>query len=938
MSESLGSARVDFAVDTHNFDATITAAKNQIRGLSEEAQKQYNNLNAAEKRRIDSLLKQANTIGLTRQQQILYNAALKNTPTAILDELKNKLAASSDEAKKATSSALDYHKALKLVAAAAATYLTGTVFAKFIAETKKAEQEQLQLAAVLRSTGNAAGWTQQQLNAMAESLSSTAGKSIFSVGDITKAQTNLAEFTNIVGTQYPKALQAAIDMASRKGMDLASATETIGRALDVPSQGLSSLTRMGFRFTDQQKALIEQLEQTGKVAEAQQVILDALGATYDGAGEAARNSFGGSLTALQHTIDTLLTGDSGSMQALRGSVDDLTQQLGSAGVKDTFATFTRGLAMIAQAAIAAMTGVADFVNYIGKALRLNQDLNLDYLASFDRELAALDQRERQAREHYEMYNSPGLWTALSSDAYAEEERAQATIALSEIARERMGVQSRREDVVTALRRREALFGEKPEISAVPTVNIAEPALPTATPVVSSKGSGSRGAGASSASQRMLDQLAQRYAEINAQQQAGSDKLLASEKELVRFEQQIANLRGRSILTADQKSLLANEQGLRVALERNVAAEKALQLRQEQVKLEQDAAKQLEAFTTKSSTVLAQSDVKRQQMLEQYQSQLDVMGLGSVATERVNAQAGIYKQYRDLFDDLTEAADKARAAAEKAGTPFDSSAYEEARRLLNEQLALQLEDLSSYYAAVDQKQADWTLGVKAGLADFASESKNMMQAVADVVTNSLNKTADALTEFTMTGATDFKSLANSIIEDLIRIQYQKALTGLFGDGSDDSSGILSSVIGGALSLFGGGGGKGLKLNALGGVYNTPGLSAYSNSIVSKPTIFPFAKGGALGLMGEAGPEAIMPLRRGSDGRLGVQVTGGEGGGGAINVTTNVYVTESGTSSQTTTDGDSSMANRLGEMVTQQVRTVLVNERRPGGMLWGMQNGR
>ncbi|MNY08783.1 hypothetical protein D3C86_1416550 [compost metagenome] len=47
------------------------------------------------------------------------------------------------------------------------------------------------------------------------------------------------------------------------------------------------------------------------------------------------------------------------------------------------------------------------------------------------------------------------------------------------------------------------------------------------------------------------------------------------------------------------------------------------------------------------------------------------------------------------------------------------------------------------------------------------------------------------------------------------------------------------------------------------------------MVGKPTFFPFANG--IGLMGEAGPEAIMPLRRGSDGRLGVSAQGASGGG-------------------------------------------------------------
>jgi len=60
------------------------------------------------------------------------------------------------------------------------------------------------------------------------------------------------------------------------------------------------------------------------------------------------------------------------------------------------------------------------------------------------------------------------------------------------------------------------------------------------------------------------------------------------------------------------------------------------------------------------------------------------------------------------------------------------------------------------------------------------------------------------------------------------------------------------------------------NALGGVYDSPSLSAYSGQVVNQPTMFAFAKGA--GLMGEAGPEAIMPLSRGSDGKLGVKASG------------------------------------------------------------------
>lgn len=50
-------------------------------------------------------------------------------------------------------------------------------------------------------------------------------------------------------------------------------------------------------------------------------------------------------------------------------------------------------------------------------------------------------------------------------------------------------------------------------------------------------------------------------------------------------------------------------------------------------------------------------------------------------------------------------------------------------------------------------------------------------------------------------------------------------------------------------------------------------AFTNQIVTSPTLFRFAKGSALGEMGEAGPEAIMPLKRGPNGSLGVQMHGG-----------------------------------------------------------------
>lgn len=139
-----------------------------------------------------------------------------------------------------------------------------------------------------------------------------------------------------------------------------------------------------------------------------------------------------------------------------------------------------------------------------------------------------------------------------------------------------------------------------------------------------------------------------------------------------------------------------------------------------------------------------------------------------------------------------------------------------------------------------------------------------------------RTANAMTGMLMgtksfsEGIKEFSSsLASSIISDLIRIAIQaqitNALTGLMGGFAGGSSGAASGAKAGKVSV---------KANAKGDVYSSPSLSQYSNQVVSSPTLFAFAKGGTpnLGLMGEAGSEAIMPLKRGPDGSLGVRATG------------------------------------------------------------------
>ncbi len=224
----------------------------------------------------------------------------------------------------ADAASLAWGKLGKVAEGALSGITVGAVFGAVIRNTKQMEKEQAQLEAVLRSTGESAGFSREQLNEMASSMERT---STVSAGEINQAQTNLLAFTGIVGEQFPRALQSAIDMAARTGTTVTSAAETIGRALDVPSKGLTALSKQGFRFTEEQKKAAEQLEATGRTAEAQGIILKALEESYGGAAAASRDTFGGALMALQNTIDGLLTGSEGSLDGAKVAIDDLNRAL-----------------------------------------------------------------------------------------------------------------------------------------------------------------------------------------------------------------------------------------------------------------------------------------------------------------------------------------------------------------------------------------------------------------------------------------------------------------------------------------------------------------------------------------------------------------------------------------------------------------------------------
>ncbi len=197
---------------------------------------------------------------------------------------------------------------------------------------------------------------------------------------------------------------------------------------------------------------------------------------------------------------------------------------------------------------------------------------------------------------------------------------------------------------------------------------------------------------------------------------------------------------------------------------------------------------------------------------------------------------------------------------------------------------------------------------------------------------------------LTGTQNFKqsmlglmtSMAQSIIQQLIDLAMQALLTRTF---LSTFMNIGGGLLGGAASAGAGAAGSGAMgmptgwqgyvSNAKGGVYASPSLSAFSGQIVSNPTLFAFARGA--GLMGEAGPEAIMPLKRGADGSLGVRAIGG---GQQSAAAPNVYITieNGGNVSSQADPGWGEFGKQMGNIAAQESQKVINRNLMPGQPIW------
>lgn len=381
---------------------------------------------------------------------------------------------------------------------------------------------------------------------------------------------------------------------------------------------------------------------------------------------------------------------------------------------------------------------------------------------------------------------------------------------------------------------------------------------------------------------------------------------------------IASVRGQNQRAqAERESLRASiekhEAEEQAAQEQADAAAKANKALQEQ-KRKQEALKASRVAAAKSDAQAAASFVtnlqKQAETLGLSRTELlafDAAHLKLSESQRRSVEASIASI--EGFEAQQKAAEKAKAEIEEMDRLLQAS---DARELANieeasakeaERLAQNAKSFEEFYNNLEQQNQDLNIALISddqirAQEQLRIEHERIEQRITalmlegdeadklrDLEADRFKKSMDLLasnTKKAKDAAKDFGFTFNSQLEDVIinggkagdvidalaadiqRMIIRKTVTEPLGDFVSEAIGSIDFG-----SIF---------ANAKGGVYQSASLSQYSGQIVDSPKLFAFAKGA--GLMGEAGPEAILPLQRGADGKLGV--TAQTGGGVVVNV--------------------------------------------------------
>lgn len=583
-------------------------------------------------------------------------------------------------------------------------------------------------------TGRSAGLTSDQLGAMARQISSTVG----TTGAAASALASIAGGGKIAGDSFQQVAQAAVSMEEATGRAVADTVAEFVKLADDPVKASASLNQQYHYLTASVYDQIIALEKQGLHAEAVKLATD---------------SFADAINDRTPKIIENLSWWERGYNAVAKAADRL-KDIGRPSLDDDIARMEANLAGAQRGNVGLFQDQAKMVEYYTDELQFLKDKKAaqEENAKYDKDQAESEERTQQAMTKVDALEK-SAWTNARKriEALKEYERALDVIRQKNPNDSRLAA-----DTVARVRENIAEQYKDPATRKTPAYR-------------------------EDAGTKALDQARQQYSVLQQQngligaQRGEMQKLGEAGQALVKWEQQLADIKDKKVLTADQKSLLANQQQVTAQLQKNAGLEKEMQLR----KTATEEAQKLAAFQGNLNSQLQRASLG-------LDSNLASMGLGDVARQRMQERLSIEQQYQQQMDSLQQQRNEGR---------ISESLYEKENQALQKALDSRLARQEKYYQDVDAQQQDWSLGARSAFSTYLEQARDVAGQTRTLFSNAFSSMEDAVANFAISGKFSFADFTKSVLADMARIATRQA-----------ASGLLSSIAGSALgSWFGGGGG-------------------------------------------------------------------------------------------------------------------------------------
>lgn len=819
------------------------------------------------------------------------------------------------------------------------------------------------LNSTLQATGATAWTTSKELQDAAQSLQKVTN---YSAGSIEQMQTVLLGFKNIKGDNFKEATNAILDMATVMKMDLSSAAQSIGKALDDPINGMDSLKKQGFNFTAAQKQVMQAMIDTGDIASAQKIILEELAGTFGGAAEAAQQTS----TRIKNAFGDL---KSGVGEFITGFADTEAGKKFAEGIEyiaDAFSDFHDNIAKIE-----ADKNITNFMEWYNS---LDNSEHGSWADGENRKLEAATIRLNELTAQLEKLQKIDLETWDDTDIRALDDIVK-SLNLREGELEKyksQGVKYLR-DLVKAIKQQKADWEQ--EIENLKAQDQYEKDLAQ---------SEAERAEAESAINDLMHDISTEYEKLSKSDPV--KQLEAYQKQLEKIQKDMDTLKNSTAKDKDGNLIDTSEAIKQLEYSKTAIEKKMAEIRE---KMQEKGKKSWKKYFEEIAGISKDSFSTGKEGAELYVKNLEnafknAENISKILGEKFDAAGFLEDQVGDLEDVITNLLNIPKEKIDeifKEGDGSIDTLIAKLKELVKQKKEYEvkdgLEDLQKQVKNLGKSETDLyliELKKKGATEEELETAKELLDTINSYQSwdNFLEiKLTDGIEQLNLFGeaAEGANAAVGSLAASLVNAGINATMSGLetlgesLGEGADagesfsaaladmaqeilnqlpnmflqaglqliatpgmwplglgliaaaGSAAVISGYVNGRTSSA--------EENALGGVYGDDSYSAFAsggaftNQIVSRPTFFKFKSGSGFGtgLMGEAGPEAIMPLTRGADGSLGVDASGVSGGANvAVLVTVNNYSNESVTAKETTSDtGQKQLEITVGSLINTHI---------------------